>query len=263
MTAVAVNGVRAESAEAEGARLSWKGRTVVFLGDSITDAIHVGCKTNYWGFLAERMGFAAHVYGKNGCQMIGIPQQVDWAKKELGDKVDAVFIFMGTNDYNGNVPMGDRYVESVETVQKNAEQVALRKRELSLDAKTFRGRTNLALQSVKKAFPAAQVILMTPIHRGFAQFGAGNVQPDERYANTLGLFIGDYVAAVKDAGVDWSTPVIDLYGESGLLPNMPEYDACLARPNGTDRLHPSTAGHDRLARTIEARLRALPPSFRP
>lgn len=28
----------------------WRGRSVVFLGDSITDKSHIGCTTNYWGF---------------------------------------------------------------------------------------------------------------------------------------------------------------------------------------------------------------------
>lgn len=30
-----------------------------------------------------------------------------------------------------------------------------------------------------ESFPAAHIVLLTPIHRGYATFGAGNVQPDE------------------------------------------------------------------------------------
>ena len=99
--------VSVSKASAADEILSWKGRSVVFLGDSITDKSHVGCKTNYWGFLAERMGFSAHVYGKNGWQSDGIPKQVAWAYADLGEDVDAVFMLIGTNDYNAGVPLGE------------------------------------------------------------------------------------------------------------------------------------------------------------
>jgi len=230
-------------------RLSWEGRSVVFLGDSITDGQHIGCETNYWGFLAERMGFTAHVYGVNGNQISHISGQLDKARAELGDDVDAVFIFAGTNDYNGNVPRGDWFVEGEETVDKNGKPTLLKKREPSFDKTTVRGRLNRVLADVKRAYPRAQVVLMTPLHRGKANFGANNVQPDERYANTQGYFIEDIAADVKHAGEIWSVPVIDLYGESGLLPRETEYGFYMASSRRPDLLHPSTAGHER-RRTI-------------
>lgn len=245
----------------DGSDLSWRGKEVVFLGDSITDARHIGCQTNYWGFLSERMGIVAHVYGRNGNQMSGVPGQLQKAQAELGDAVDAVFILMGTNDFNSGVPRGGWFEESEERVNKNGIETLLKKREFSFDAKTFRGRINIALQAVKRAYPLVQVILLTPVHRGFARFAKDNVQPDERYANVMGLFIHDYVADVKTAGTLWSVPVIDLFGESGLLPAEREYDRYVANPE-QDRLHPSTAGHDRMARVIEAKLRSMPPTFR-
>lgn len=241
--------------------LSWQGRDVVFLGDSITDARHIGCKTNYWGFLSLRMGFTAHVYGINGCQMSGIGGQLRKVQQERGDAVDAIFVFMGTNDFNGGVPLGDWFVESEECVSKDGVVMPLKKREFSYDMKTFRGRTNAALRDIKRTYPLAQVILLTPIHRGFAQFGVKNIQPDERYANQLGLFIHDYVEDVKTAGGLWSVPVIDLFGEAGLLPSEREFDRYVADPV-RDRLHPSTEGHNRMSRVIEARLRAMPATFR-
>ena len=242
--------------------LSWKGRSAVFLGDSITDKCHVGCETNYWGFLAARMGFSAHVYGKNGWQTDGIPKQVAWAHDELGENVDAVFMLIGTNDYNAGVPLGEAYVQSTEAVNRNGQPVELKKREPSFDTATFCGRLNVALRTIKTTFPQAQVVVMTPLHRGFAEFGPKNVQPDERYANVRGLFIDDYVRCVRAAAAIWSSPVIDLYAEAGLLPNEPAYAACFARGGKGDSLHPSTVGHERLARVIAARLASLPPTFR-
>lgn len=242
--------------------LSWKGKSVVFLGDSITDKCHVGCETNYWGFLSARMGFSAHVYGKNGWQTDGIPKQVACAHADLDEDVDAVFMLIGTNDYNAGVPLGEAYVQSTEVVNRNGQPVELKKREPSFDTATFCGRLNVALRTIKTTFPRTQVVVMTPLHRGFAEFGPKNVQPDERYANARGLFIDDYVRCVREAAARWSSPVIDLYAEAGLLPNEPVYAACFARGGKGDSLHPSTLGHERLARVIAARLASLPPTFR-
>ena len=254
--------VSATEVPTAGDHLSWMGKSVVFLGDSITDKSHVGCETNYWGFLAARMGFTAHVYGMNGWQSDGIPKQVAWAHADLDEDVDAVFLLIGTNDYNAGVPLGEAYVHSTEVVNRNGQPVELKKREPSFDTATFRGRLNVALRTVKTTFPSAQVVVMTPLHRGFAEFGPKNVQPDERYANVRGLFIDDYVRCVREAAALWSSPVIDLYAEAGLLPNEPAYAACFARGGKGDSLHPSTVGHERLARVIAARLAALPPTFR-
>jgi hypothetical protein len=56
--------------------------------------------------------------------------------------------------------------------------------------------------------------MLTPLHRGFAEFGERNVQPDESYSNARGTFIGDVARAITEAGRIWSVPVIDLYALS-------------------------------------------------
>ena len=87
------------------------------------------------------------------------------------------------------------------------------------------------------------------------------MQPDDSYANELGLYISDYARAVKEAGEVWSVPVIDTYSESGLLLAMPSFTDCCNRAD-TDCLHPGTEGTRRLALTVSARLKTLPPTFR-
>ena len=241
---------------------AWEGKNVVFLGDSITDKCHVGCETNYWGFLADRLRFAAHVYGVNGQQSAHIPAQLARAQTEQGAAIDALFMLIGTNDFNADVPLGPLFVESVETVDKDGVPTRVKKREPYYDPQTFRGRLNVALRQIKTAYPFAQVVVMTPLHRGFAEFGPRNVQPDERYANRIGLFIEDYVQCVREAAALWSSPLIDLYAESGLLPNESAYNAYFARGGKGDSLHPSTRGHERLARVIAARLAIIPPTFK-
>ncbi len=153
-----------EEAAAWLAQFARPSKKVLFLGDSITDKRHIGCAKNYWGFLGDWYGFTP-------------------------------LVFAGTNDFNGNVPLGEWYVVSEEKANRNGREVALKKRTHSLDGGTLRGRINVAMSCLRECFPKARIVLLTPIHRGFATFGAKNVQPDEAYANELGLFIDDYVAA--------------------------------------------------------------------
>ena len=233
----------------------WLGRfarpqkKVLFLGDSITDARHVGCTKNYWGFLAERYGFKPLVYGINGQRWSDIVAQAKAYGNEHGECPDVVFVFAGTNDFNENVPLGEWYSLSEEKVNRNGKETVLKKRTLSRDGKTLRGRINVAMEHLVGSFPTAKIVLLTPIHRGYATFGANNVQPDESYANELGLFIDDYVNVVKEAGNVWSAKVVDLNADAGLYPRADSHVPFFS--NGErDRLHPSDAGHRRIADAI-------------
>ncbi len=239
--------------------LSWSGRRVVFFGDSITDPA-LG-RSKYWKMLSETMHFTHEVYGVNGHTWNGLPSQVNRAKRDLPSaSVDAVFVFLGTNDFNGNTPLGEWWSVTNEVVNCNGRPTELKKRVMNFDIKTFRGRVNSGMKLLRETYPDAQLVLLTPVHRGFAQFGKNNVQPDERYSRQSGLFLDDYVNDLVTAGRIWSAPVIDLYAESALLPNEPWADKLIAHPV-RDRLHPSPAGHVRMARLIEARLRSLPATY--
>jgi lysophospholipase L1-like esterase len=92
-------------------------------------------------------------------------------------------------------------------------------------------------------------VLLTPVHRGYATFGPANVQQDESYSNPLGLFLDDYVAALKEAGNVWAVKVVDLHADSGLMPNLRSQDAFISKVD-TDRLHPSDAGHRLIADAV-------------
>ena len=87
-------------------------------------------------------------------------------------------------------------------------------------------------------------------------FGADNVQPDETYANTLGLWIGDYVDVVKEAAAKYGARLIDLNADSGLYPLFDSH-VMYFHNGSTDRLHPNNAGHERMARAIERGFRAF------
>ena len=233
---------------------AWRGKRVAFIGDSITDSI--GSDKAYHEFLAEWLGIEALNYGVNGAQTSDMRQFAQRLKREAPD-VDAVFVFGGTNDFNHGVPLGELYETRHDIVNHNGAEVARLRREYALDEGTFRGRLNLLLRELKIGFPMAQIVALTPVHRGFATFGEENVQPDELWSNALGLFIGDYVQAIRQAADIWSVPLIDLYRDSGLLPVLEPYSAYFHDPD-TDKLHPNARGHERVARTILAALNAIP-----
>ena len=239
----------------------WNGKKVAFLGDSITDKKHVGTTKNYWQYLAEMLHIEPLVYGINGNQWNGILKQAQKLKAEAGDDTDAILIFCGTNDYNAGIPLGEWYTYTYEetTIRGGGKEVR-KKRETDLNPHTFRGRINEALTYLKHNFPDKQIILLTPIHRAYAQFGDKLRQPSEAYSNGCGLFIEDYVQAVREAGQIWSVPVIDLFSLSGLSPMVEEQGGYFRNPR-TDRLHPGTRGHMRLAYTLAYQLLALPSHF--
>ncbi len=243
----------------------WQGKRVAYIGDSITDPNSFGDKvTKYWSFLEEWLGITPYVYGISGRQWNDVPRQAEQLYEEHGTGVDAIMVFMGTNDFNAGVPVGEWYSEKDEQVMaargKQKGLVTAKRRTLSMDGETYRGRINIGISRLKQLYPDKQIVLLTPLHRAFASFGENNIQPDESYQNGCGEYIDAYVGAVKEAANIWGVPVIDLNAASGLNP-MVEEQLVYFYNAGNDRLHPNTAGHERIAKTLFYQLSALPCVF--
>lgn len=240
---------------------SWKGKKVAFLGDSITDKIHVGTTKNYWQYLVEMLGLESFVYGINGHQWDGVLEQAEKLQAERGDDIDAILIFAGTNDFNAGVALGEWYVEKDESVEVSGPKQEVRKRRLlQVDGQTFRGRINRVLSYLKTNYPTKQIILLTPIHRGYARFGNNNIQPDESYPNRIGLYVDEYVEVIKEAANVWAVPVIDLNSICGLYPVNDSHTRYFHKED-TDRLHPNADGHYRMAKALMYQLLAYPADF--
>ena len=244
----------------------WTGKKVVFLGDSITDPNQIERRGRhlYWQFLADDCGIEPHVYAVSGYQWSNIYPMARKMRGEMTNSVDAIMIFLGTNDYNAGVPLGEWFEVEEKDVNRNGVTLRLPHRTFVRGMGTFRGRINTVLGYLKQEFPDQQIVLMTPIHRGYANFGSSNVQPPENVPNVLGLYVEDYIRVLREAADIWSVPLIDLYRESGLLPCDPAYakDFADGGADGKDNLHPSTSGHRRLAKVIAGHLRTLPPDFK-
>lgn len=232
-----------------------------FLGDSITDKNHIGTTKCYWEYLAEMLGLEAFSYGINGNQMDGLLGQAENLLKEQGDAIDAIIVFAGTNDYNAGIPLGDWYEEEYREVPlADGKTGSRRYRKPVMSNDTFRGRINRLMNYLKTNFPSKQIIVLTPLHRGFAQFGAQNVQPEEAYPNRIGVYVDEYVQVLKEAGNVWAVPVIDLNSISGLYP-MNDAHVRYFHQSDTDRLHPNAEGHRRMALALMYQLQAFPSTF--
>lgn len=243
----------------------WKGKKVIFLGDSITDKSQIApCNDVYWHMLKKMLGIIPFVYGISGHQMSHILGQAAVMEKDLGDDFDAIVIFAGTNDYNASVPIGEWYTYSPQNVNDHGTDTILMHREPSKDESTFKGRINIVLDSLKSHYPGKQIILMTPIHRSWANFGGNNIQPDESFCNRAGLYIDIYSESIREASSIWSVPVIDLFSESGLNPGIASHSRFFRHPEKDNRtgfhdlLHPNTAGHILMAYTIAYKMMAIP-----
>ena len=242
----------------------WQGKRVAYFGDSITDPRNSGSKKKYWGYLQDWLQITPYVYGVSGRQWNDIPRQTDKLLQEHGQDVDAILIFCGTNDYNNGVPIGQWWDERVTEVMYGHGQVkqmvTRRQRTPSMDPTTYKGRINIAMDSLKRTFPTKQIVLLTPIHRSDFHANEKNWQCDESYTNQCGEYIDAYIEAVKEAGNVWSVPVLDWNATSGLFPLIKEH-AQYFKDGETDLLHPNDLGHQRMARTLMYQLLALPCEF--
>ncbi len=250
----------------------WKGARVAFLGDSITDPGYVPDNhdwtgredIHYWGYLQKWLGIKPLVYGVSGRKWDDVGNQAQQLAKEHGTDFDAITIFMGTNDFIGDVPLGEWYSRELKNVKSAMGEPAKEYDWLSrtpvMDGATFRGRINIAVSTLKTMFPDKQIVILTPIHRAYATFGERNVQPDESFPNKIGVYFLEYVDAVKEAGNVWGIPVIDLNSLCGINP-MVEEQVLYFSDSETDRLHPNAKGHERLAKTLMYQLLTLPCIF--
>lgn len=242
----------------------WQDKKVAYFGDSVTDPANSAADHKYWNFLNDWLGITPYVYAVSGREWNDIPRQTARLKQEHGDDVDAILIFIGTNDYNNAVPIGRWYDERMESVEYGhryeKRQESRMRRTACMDPDTYRGRINIALDSLKRTYPRKQIVLLTPIHRSGFYANEKNWQVPEDYANRCGEYLDAYVESVIEAGKIWSVPVIDLNSLCGLYP-LHDGHAQYFHNSDTDRLHPNNEGHLRMARTLYYQLLTLPCTF--
>lgn len=236
----------------------WKGKKVGFLGDSITEGVGVNSGECFWNHLEGSLGIIPCVYGKSGAIFRELREQVDTMFYECEDQLDAIIIFAGTNDYNDGFPMGKWYNEPVECdviVDYDGDKpiyARRKKREFNTDTSTFRGSINSVMSRIMEYYPTKQIIIMTPLHRAYANFGGSNIQYDELHTDKGGYYLDEYINVIKEVPNVWACEIIDLNAKSGLFPLNDIQAELFFCNSSTDRLHPNAVGHKRIADVMEA-----------
>lgn len=232
--------------------IKWNKKVCAFLGDSITAGAGTTTGNRYWEYLQDMLGINSHGYGVSGARISQLYTQAETMAAQLEDTVDCIFIFAGTNDFFHGLPIGEWYTTSQETVVINKTTGATAQREKRTfieNDTTVKGSLNKILNYLKTNYPTKQIIVMTPLHRAYAEFSNTNIQYDELYANRIGVYFDEYIKTIKEACSIWSVPCIDLYTNSGLFPLTEDGGIYFNNPT-TDRLHPNALGHKRLANVI-------------
>lgn len=237
----------------------WVDKTVAYLGDSVTDPRNRESKNKYWSYLEQWLNINTYVYGRNGAQWKELLGQAAKLQAEHGNDFDAIMIFVGTNDYNSAVPIGEWFTEEKAKVNVDGTIIERTRRITVYDENTYRGCINIVLDSLKRTWPDKQIVMLTPIHRSYASFGQWNVQPTEDFQNGCGEYLDTYVNSIKEAAAIWSVPVIDIYALTGLFPMHKEQVGYFY--SDIDRLHPNDKGQKRLAQCLYYQLLALPCSI--
>lgn len=205
-----------------------KGKTVAFLGDSITEGVGASSQeTCFVSVFARSEGAVARNYGIGATRVARQQNKVssndfqDFVSRaeSIAADADIVVVFGGTNDYgHGDAPFG-----SMEDVT----------------ADTFCGACNLLFERLNERFPAAVKVALTPLDRA-----------DEPPKNKRPL--KEYATAVKASALRHGWQVLDLY------------EMCRSDPlvrgvyeNLDDGLHPNDRGHALLAEAVASFLKRL------
>ena len=202
-------------------QLSYAGKNVAFVGDSITYGIGLENLTNqYWLHLKNNMGLKlAHNCGVSG-SCVSTQGTRGFERSPLALRVntipqsDLIVIFMGTNDFGSDVPIGT--MEDQQDV-------------------SFMGAWNFVLNTIESNYPNAKVVLMTALPRY------------SKKINALDLKLDAYVDAIRQIAQTHDLPLIDLY--TMMADEFTEENCEKYMP---DKLHPNEAGHELMAQRIQA-----------
>lgn len=214
------------------------GKKMTCVGDSITAGS--GTTKTYWSIIDDTLQPLSMTGMGVGGSCVSATSDYGTSNSPLIKRYtsipdsDLITIYMGTNDYGHETPMGT--IEDTEDV-------------------SFYGALNVIIPGIQQTHPDAQLVWITPTHRyGFGTSKLlGSKFTYDYLPNGRGYSLGDYVNAIKDVCEKYSVPVIDLFALSGMDPSLSEVRSTYM-PDG---LHPNAAGHEKIAEIIICALKDI------
>lgn len=141
--------------------------------------------------------------------------------------VDYITIFYGTNDHNGEIPLGAND---------------------SADEFEFNGAINLTIENILTAYPHIRILFLTPTWRGRRNVGDG--QESDNNPNPSGVYLIEFVEAIEERANSHKLPSYNLYNNSGIN----QYTSAHYQ---TDGLHLTDKGDEVISRRIAHELSGM------
>lgn len=220
------------------------GKTVEFLGDSITEGVGVADIENcrYDNRLKKMLGLGqVHNYGIGGTRLAhqSVPSEKPrydlcfcGRAYDLDKNADLIVVYGGVNDWiHGDAPFG----EMTDTTPA-----------------TFCGGVDFLMRLLKSEYENIPVVFLTPAHANFD--GMTDAQPSTRKVKKPDAKpLVAYVDVIAEKGREYGIPVLDLYRHLGIDPNrLADKQSYTA-----DGLHFNDEGHGVLAKCLADFLKVL------
>ena len=139
---------------------------------------------------------------------------------DMDNDVDLITVLGGTNDFGKNMTLGTIEDATVDT---------------------FYGAVRVLCEGLIDKYPTKTIAFFTPLQRS------------DLKTNTLGHTLIEYVDAILEVCALYSIPAFDLYRNGGIYADNPKVISALL----SDKLHPDTAGHARIALKVASFINTL------
>ena len=213
---------------------NWRGKTINFIGDSITYGAYTpvgGTSPNmraekrYCEVACERLGATCRNYGVSGISISSTSYQsptgaISLRYTRMDNAADMVVIAGGTNDYGTSVTLGT--IADVTDV-------------------SFYGALHVLCNGLCEKYPGKRIVFITPFHRS------------SEAANKAGATLAQYRQAIFEVARDkFGFAVLD-----GWSVGLSTKNAKLKAEYIVDGVHPNPIGHELIGASIAHMLNAL------